>query len=791
MDAELDQSDMGLEFPFECKLSLANLIGYWGLRINDSNTHLASTAKIIMEKVSQAPELLAPIEDLEILEKHKETVDLLMTAIFSPFTEEEEMVSAMAPFKKQDVHSTKGYQDLMTQAGSYEALLDPEEMAQIMLHKTMAAYFAIMHTYYGLTIELNKDIIYTLSDQRTGLKRYFKIEINPKFCEIILNGDLPELTEDDLKLLTDHVEDVDVWMEKLPTEIFEFQGLIVFKLTEVTKDQVLSRMKENLLEKDSITEESSFDDLEQKFRSLLQLSDLKLGISAYQKSKNRFFNFGRNTRRSILIGNHDKLECPHATANLLERFANQAEPMVVEDMSDCCMPLEPQSEVLQDNGVQNLILNPLFYNDEFVGLLELASPNRGDLNTLTLTKIREVLPLFAIAVKRSSEELENTIQNLIKEKYTSIHPTVEWKFNDAAHQMLDQKAQKKRTVAPQIVFNDVYPLYAASDIRNSSVERHKCIYKDLNRQLQLAREVLGKAIEMTNLPILDETIFRLDNFRKKIKDKLVTGDESVLLEFLQQEVEPIIKNIEANHVEDKEFSKSYWEALDPSIGVVYEHRKHFEDSLTAINDTIGSILDEEEKAAQKMFPHYFEKYKTDGVEHNIYIGASMVEHLKFDEVYLRNLRLWQLVVTAEIANRTATMVNELAMPLETTHLILVHSNPLSIRFRQEEKKFDVDGAYNIRYEITKKRIDKALVKDTQERITQPGKIAIIYSQDKDAVEYKKYIDYLKSKDLLTGKVEELELEELQGVSGLKALRIAVNTGSSSIMDEVKKLLEVA
>ena len=579
--------------------------------------------------------------------------------------------------------------------------------------------------------------------------------------------------------------------KKLPTDLFEFQGLIVFKLTEVTKDQVLSRMKENLLEKDSITDENSFDDLEQKFRSLLQLSDLRLGISAYQKSKNRFFNFGRNTRRSILIGNHDRLECPHATANLLERFANQAEPMVIEDMAECCMPLKPQSEVLQDCGVQNLILNPLFYNGEFVGLLELASPNRGDLNALTLTKMREVLPLFAIAVKRSSEELENTIQNLIKEKYTSIHPTVEWKFNDAAHQMLDQMAEKKSTVAPQIVFNDVYPLYAASDIRNSSVERHQCIYKDLNRQLQLARGVLGRAMEMTNLPILDETIFRLDNFRKKIKSKLVTGDESVILEFLQKEVEPIIKNIEANHVDDGEFSKAYWEALDPAIGVVYEHRKHFEDSLTAINDTIGSILDEEEKSAQKMFPHYFEKYKTDGVEHNIYIGASMVEHLKFDEVYLRNLRLWQLVVTAEIANRTATMVNDLAMPLETTHLILVHSNPLSIRFRQEEKKFDVDGAYNIRYEITKKRIDKALVKDSEERITQPGKIAIIYSQDKDAEEYLKYIEYLKSKDLLTGRVEQLELEELQGVSGLKALRIAVNTGSASIMDEVKKLLEVA
>lgn len=786
----MEQCDAGMDFPFESRLSLTNLIGYWQVRTNDKNEYLASTAKRIIEQVNNAPELLQPIDDLSILDKHRDTIDLLMTAIFSPFTEEEEMVAAMAPFKKEEVHSTKAYQDLKLQAGSYEALLDPEEIAQIMLHKTMAAYFAIMQMYYGLTIELDKDIIYTLTDQRTSLKRYFKIVINPKFCEIKLKGDLPELTEGEIKELTDHVYDIDFWMKKLPTEIFEFQGLIIFKLNEVTKDQILSRMKENLLEKDSITDEESFDDLEQKFRSLLQLSDVRLGISGYQKSRNRFISFGGEYGKSILLGNDERMDCVDANSHFYDRFANQAEPMIVEDMGDCCTQLKNQASKLQDAGVNNMILSPLFYNGEFVGLLELASPNKGDLNALTITRIKEVLPLFAIAVKRSSEELENNIQNLIKEKYTSIHPTVEWKFNNAAHEMLDQISQKKNPVAPQIVFNNVYPLYAASDIRNSSVERHQCIYKDLSRQLQLAKRVLTKAMDIANLPILDETIFRLDGFRKKIKNKLVTGDESTILEFIQEEVEPIIRNIEANHTENADFSKDYWDALDPEIGVVYEHRKNFEDSLTSINDTIGSILDEEEKKAQKMFPHYFEKYKTDGVEHNIYIGASMVESMKFDEVYLRNLRLWQLVVTAEIANRTASLSHDLPMPLETTHLILVHSNPLSIRFRQEEKKFDVDGAYNIRYEITKKRIDKAVVKDTDERVTQPGKIAIIYSQQRDADEYTRYIDYLKNKGLLTGEIENLELEELQGVSGLRALRVAVNTKSTSIIDEVKKLLEV-
>ena len=92
----------------------------------------------------------------------------------------------------------------------------------------------------------------------------------------------------------------------------------------------------------------------------------------------------------------------------------------------------------------------------------------------------------------------------------------------------------------------------------------------------------------------------------------------------------------------------------------------------------------------------------------------------------------------------------------------------------DEKKFDVDGAYNIRYEIIKKRIDKVNIKNTKERLTQPRKIAIVYSQFKDVNGYMKHIKYLQSKNFLLDTVENLELENLQGISGLKALRVAVN-----------------
>ena len=105
---------------------------------------------------------------------------------------------------------------------------------------------------------------------------------------------------------------------------------------------------------------------------------------------------------------------------------------------------------------------------------------------------------------------------------------------------------------------------------------------------------------------------------------------------------------------------------------------------------------------------------------------------------------------------------------------MVYNTSLSIRFRFDEKQFDVDGAYNASYEVVKKRIDKACIKGTEERVTQAGKISIMYAQDDDAEEYKKYINFLQSKSFLNNDLEFLELENLQGITGLKALRVGVN-----------------
>ena len=85
----------------------------------------------------------------------------------------------------------------------------------------------------------------------------------------------------------------------------------------------------------------------------------------------------------------------------------------------------------------------------------------------------------------------------------------------------------------------------------------------------------------------------------------------------------------------------------------------------------------------------------------------------------------------------------------------------------------MDGTYNARYEIIKKRIDKSIIKGTNQRLTQKGKLAIVYSQKKDEREYLRYVHFLKAKGYFTNSIEIVELEGLQGVTGLKAIRAEI------------------
>ena len=761
--------------PFRTELSLAPLIRFWTQLSAYSELGRGPLPGIVRERIKQAPELSAVVDDVAVIAKHRQLVDLMMSAMFPPAFWEQEYGAALFPFQLRAFYATSLFRrTLMNDDGTLHGRVNVDEQ-RLGAARLLLAYELILERTYGIDLGVEIPVVFTSEDPATTLERHFRLDFDWRFVDVKLDGPAPKLTDATRRQLQSGNVELDQLRDLVPPETVTLRGFMTLKAVDVTDQEVLSSLKRDLIDKESIVSRARFDSLQAKLRTLFRRPGLHLGLAAVEGDRVLVLNDATSHDQACIFADSAHHKTSEFTGSLYERAVIQNRPVIIDDLAAWTDRTRWEEELVAA-GARTFVCAPLHYQDRVIGTLELISHRPGDLNATHLPKLEEVLPLFSMAVQRSVEELDARVQAMIKEKCTAVHPVVEWRFRKAVFNTIERKSESVSDAAAEmepIVFENVYPLYGLADIRGSSVQRGVAIQADLLTQLRLAADVLRAAREARALPALDELRFRVDKRIAQVQRSLNSGDEIGIVGFLRANVESLFDHLGTFGTDVRARIQLYRGALDARLGVVYRRRQLFEDSVTRIAEAVSAYLDREELAAQVMFPHYFEKQKTDGVDYQIYVGPSLLEDGRFDPLCLKNLRLWQLMLTCGIAVRAHQLRDRLPVPLETTHLILVQHTPRSIRFRFDEKRFDVDGAYDIRYEIVKKGIDKAVVEGTSDRVTQPGKIAIIYSQNPEGREYRGYIEYLQSLGYLTSEVEELDLGELQGVQGLHALRVAV------------------
>lgn len=757
--------------PMQVLISFEKIFALFKRYASDDNQehpyHLS--AKKMVEELSNYPELIDGFSDESLLHKFQDQVNLLLDPLFPEALMQNEIKAASIPFSFTSFKFSDRFESILQNAGE-DYKLTLRNFEQDLMYIMACSY--ILNFGYGYKVDLKRPFFFDIPDKNQGITRHYRAAFNGDFSEVIPTDKAPKITEEDYKELLDNFDNIEVWKEKFPPNSYIMKGFGLMNLFDVTADETISSINANLLKSgDDLVEE-----LRQNLSQFFNIPDLKLGFSVFDLKKDVKDSYVKKSE-SLLFGCDEHVSCSDSFCNYtLGKIFKKTEPVAISDVEKYGEHSKKNAfyKRMKSAGIQSLILIPIRSSNGIdLSILEIASPRALELNSINQNKLKDIIPAFEAAIDRYSEEHRNQVEATIQEHYTALHGSVKWRFEDAANNYLDAvQAGNSQAKPEQIIFNDVFPLYGQTDIKGSSLARNTAIKEDLQAQLQLAINVLKKACHTENLPIYEELMYRVQQYAQEVSEGLKAGDEIGILDFLKRDIYPVFKHIEdLNDVLAEEVAV-YMNRLDDKLHVIYEKRKDYEDSVSLLNDKLAQYIDHKQSEAQTMFPHYFERYKTDGVEHDMYIGQSLVNDRDFDPIYLQNLRLWQLQLMAEMENVAYNARHEMTHDLEVASLLLVHSNPLAIRFRMDEKQFDVDGAYNIRYEIIKKRIDKAHIKGTDERLTVPGKIAIVYTQDKDASEYLKYIKFLQARKQL-GKVEKLELEDLQGVSGLKALRAEV------------------
>ena len=760
------------ETPFLQLISFNKLLEHYeGLLTSDDHLQI-ERAEEVLKAVEPYPILREGFEDLDILEKHKDVIRIILADLFPSALTNNEIKAASVAYNSVVFNSTTRFQQILKDAGD-DFELEMRTMEDEMQYIMQAT--VILNFYYGFNLDFKRPLFYDIPDSN-GVMRHYRILYNADFMELIPTEKAKKLTKKDYDELLANAENLELWKEKIPPHSFKVKGFVISNLFDVTAEHSISEIKSTLIGKGKRESETFMGDFQDTFRSLFRLKDIKVGFSGYDNYSNRFIKiYGKGIESFILKDQEAEfchtMLCDYSYLKLIGETTSFAVANMREYVkkSNNAQPYKN----LYEQGFNSAILAPIAQDGNLLGVLEIVSPNINDLNSINATKLEDVMPFIVSAVLRSIEEEQNMIDAVIQHECTTVHDSVYWKFQEEAKKFMAMDAMGHRPVFNEIVFKDVYPLYGQIDIKDSSKERNLAIQRDLLIQLSEISTILSEALKTLKLPIYEELMFRVNSYVNDIKDTLYSNSEQAIFDFVHDEINPVFNHLKKTSDELANRIKVYESTIDMGTESYYDHRRNYDESVTETNMQLAALLDEKQKEAQLMYPHYFERYKTDGVEHNLYIGQSIANEKEFNPLYLNNLRLWQLQVMCEMENKYYSLKPELPVGLDVTSLILVYSTPLAIRFRMDEKKFDVDGTYNARYEVIKKRIDKSYIKGTKERLTQKGRLAIVYSQKKDEREYLRYINFLKSKGYFTNNIEVVELEGLQGITGLKAIRAEI------------------
>jgi len=634
-------------------------------------------------------------------------------------------------------------------------------------------YATILEKIYLHKSVLSNSLVLKVLNKKSNVNEYYEAKIDTSFLNVVATQDLPSLDLNKLRQLTADNDIVDYLTSVIPLDLFRFEGFNVFTLTDITEQHGLSIIKNTILVMDKHNREIYEQDISAALRTLAKTSALDFGIMPLIMLNNKpVFDFGELTKSlvSLHLGSGDTLLEEEAC-----RFMHRPEPLFISDVSaiDNRSVSPFLKAVFEKTKLESLALMPLFYNNQLVGVIEISSRVKGALTEDEMRKLKPAFPFLSQLLKYAVEAIHNKISLVVNEKFTAIQSAVAWKFNEAAWAYLkNNPTDQARVEIEPVLFPHLYPLYGAIDIRNSSIERNKALKQDLDFQLNLLSDTLALLKTDLNLSILDEVSYRIGKWIA-VQDNTHAG-EHLISEYLESEVTPFLKHVRSQYPDSKKAIDTYLDAIDLVQGHAHQHRRELDESMEMITKTISLYLDLMNQEMQKAYPCYFDKFRTDGIEYDIYIGQSIRPDVPFDMMYLKNLRFMQLSSMAGIYKQLFSILPQMPHKLQTTQLIYVNSDPIDISFRMDEKRFDVEGGYNIRYQMIKKRIDKVHVRDTGERLTQPGTIAIVYSGNGEVQEYVSYIDYLRESRILAGDIQFLELEELQGVGGLRALRIAIN-----------------
>lgn len=737
----------------------------------DQTPYRVIYAQSLLNEVAKVPELYNGITSKKLIYDNLPLIHNLLADLFPTALTGNEIKAVSLPFQNFNFNFTQRFQTIINEAGE-EFKINFRDFDNDQYY--IFSCCLILNSRYGENFDMSRPMFYDIPD-KNGVIKHYRITFNADFTELIPTEKAIKLTKDDIKTLKRSYNNIDIWKEKFPVHSWILKGFGIITLTDVTLENTISNIKTSLLK---AGQENANTDIEQDvFRSIFKLKDINFGVFFINDVTADFFDFPImfDFKSIFKVPDNVSTEILISARKFFKQFNNTVDYFCISDILELYDHKDwvPYLDYLMAKDVRSFIIAPIKKTDTFQAYIEITSNIPFALHTINANKLNDVMPLINDTFEKYQIDIKNELDAIIQREYTNFHPSVNWKFEEQAKSYYFAKTYNKATVLNEIEFENIFPLYGETDIQSSTKFRNKAMLIDLRRQLKEILNVLEFIKPKEETLLFQQRINEIIFFQNQLKTHQFVA-EAQIYRYIIDTIHPLLKRLDEKE-EYQSIIKKYNEQLDEKYQRFWHQRKKYDLAIQTVNKQLTDVLDTEQIAVQTLYPHYFERFRSDGVEHNLFIGNSISPTQIYDSMYLYNLRLWQLQVMCKVVIMHQNLNPNLSFDMDLTSLILVYNEPISIKFRMDEKRFDVENNDDIRFELMKKRLAKAMVKNTNERLVQANKLTIVYLNETDKNDYLNYIDFLKGQNYFTDETEYITVEDLQDITDLKALRLTINT----------------
>jgi len=153
--------------PFRTELSLKPVIDFW-TRMAGQDSPKGAVARAIADQIAKVSELLAPLTDCTVVERHAELLDVLMAAAIPPASRDHAYAAAMVPFQLHGFYATPPMERLlMTEDWRLKGRINLDA-PMVGAMRRAYAYALVLQRLYGIELELDHPLILSVPDPETA-----------------------------------------------------------------------------------------------------------------------------------------------------------------------------------------------------------------------------------------------------------------------------------------------------------------------------------------------------------------------------------------------------------------------------------------------------------------------------------------------------------------------------------------------------------------------------------------------------------------------------------------------